>query len=132
MGLSSVVAVAAKNRNRMPILLPARSEKRRSMSTCNSSQIESWESEISESVAFLVSAYASIRRLRTLGLGDQPAGVFVELASQNIWTALVALDEYGVTVFEGTRAGGTSPERGGRQERLLTLYSELGLSEERS
>ena len=97
------------------------------MSTCNSSQSESWESEISESVAFLVSAYASVRRLRTLGLGDEPVGVSVDLASQSIWTALVALDEYGMNVFEGTRSGGTSRERGGRQECLLSLYSELGL-----
>ena len=73
------------------------------MSTCDSSQSESWESEISESVAFLVSAYASVRRLRTLGLGDEPVGVSVDLASQSIWTALVALDEYGMNVFEGTR-----------------------------
>jgi hypothetical protein len=97
------------------------------MSTGFSSQSEPWESEISESVAYLVSAYASVRRLRTLGLGDELAGLSVDLASQSIWTALVALDEYGITVFEGTRPGGTSRERGGPQECLLILYSELGL-----
>lgn len=97
------------------------------MSTGLNSRSDSWESEISESVAYLVSAYASVRRLRTLGLGDDPAGVSVELASQCIWTALVALDECGMTMFEATRPGGTSPERGGRQECLLILYSELGL-----
>ena len=97
------------------------------MTTGFSSQSESWESEISESVAYLVSAYASVRRLRTLGLGNESPGVSVDLAAQSIWTALVALDEYGTTVLEGTRPGGTSPERGGRQECLLILYSELGL-----
>ncbi len=97
------------------------------MSTGFSSQSESWESEISESVAYLVSAYASVRRLRTLGLGDEPAGLSVDLASQSIWTALVALDEYGMTVFERSRPDGSSRERGGRQECLLILYSELGL-----
>jgi hypothetical protein len=97
------------------------------MSTGLSSQSESSESEISQSVAYLVSAYASVRRLRTVGLGDESAEVSVDLASQSMWTALVALDGYGMTVFEGTRPGGTSPERDGRQECLLTHYSELGL-----
>src|SRR5271154_2232483 len=97
------------------------------MSTGFSSQSESWESEISESVAYLATAYASVRRLRTSGLGAELAGVSVDLASQSIWTALVALDEYGMTVFEGTRSGGTSRERCRRQECLLSLYSELGL-----
>jgi len=97
------------------------------MSTGFSSQSESRDSEISESVAYLVSAYASVGRLRTSGLGAELAGASVDLASQSIWTALVALDEYGMNVFEGTRSGGTSRERGGRQECLLSLYSELGL-----
>ena len=97
------------------------------MSTGFSSQSESWDSEISESVAYLVSAYASVAKLRTLGLGAEPARTSVDLASQSIWTALVALDEYGMTVFEGTRPGWTSPEHGGPQECLLILYSELGL-----
>ena len=81
------------------------------MSTGNSSQNESWESEISESVAYLVSVYASVRRLRTLGFGAELEGVAVDLASQSIWTALVALDECGMTALEGTRPGWTSPEQ---------------------
>ena len=97
------------------------------MSTGFSSQSESWESEISESVAYLVTAYASVRRLRTSGLGAELAGVSIDLASQSIWTALVALDEYGMTVLEGTRPGWTSPEHGGHQECLPILYYELGL-----
>lgn len=97
------------------------------MSTGNSSQNESWESEISESVAYLVSVYASVRRLRTLGFGAELEGVAVDLASQSIWTALVALDECGMTALEGTRPGWTSPERGGRQECLPILYYDLGL-----
>jgi hypothetical protein len=52
------------------------------MSTGFSSQSEPWESEISESVAYLVSASASVRRLRMLGLGDELAGLSVVLASQ--------------------------------------------------
>jgi hypothetical protein len=91
------------------------------------SQSKSCQSEISESVAYLVSAYAMVGRLRALVLGDEPAGVSVDLALQSIWAALAALDECGMTVLEGTRPDPTSPERGGRQECRLTLYSELGL-----
>lgn len=96
------------------------------MSSCPTSQSESWESEMSESVAHLVSAYVSVRRLRAVSPWSQLQGVSLDLASQGICTALIALDECGMTAPREVTANGTSSESGG-QECLLTLYAELGL-----
>lgn len=57
------------------------------MSSGASSQTESWESEMSESVTHLVTAYASVRRLRAVSPWSQLPGVSIDLASQSICTA---------------------------------------------
>jgi len=87
---------------------------------------EPWESEMSETVAHLVSAFAAVERLRRLTSVDKLATVPCELASQSICTALVALDECGITLLLGAEARGRTPAPRWR-ESLLKLYSELDL-----
>jgi len=81
---------------------------------------------MSESVAYLISAYAAIERLRMSVPGFQLTGEPLGLASRSIRTALVALDECGMAVLRGAGLGRPTLEAG-RRGCLLTLYSELGL-----
>jgi hypothetical protein len=85
---------------------------------------EPWESEMSEAVAHLVSAFAAVERLRKLSHGGQLAAVLCELASQSICSALAALDECGITVLFGTGAN-ASPSVPGWRESFMTVYSDL-------
>ncbi len=87
---------------------------------------EPWESEMSDTVAHLVSAYAAVERLRKLTPTGQLAAVSCELASQSICTALVTLDECAINILAGP--GASKRARAARwRESLLAVYSDLGL-----
>jgi hypothetical protein len=86
---------------------------------------EPWESEMSEAVAFLVSAFAAVERLRKLTQGGQLADVPCELASQSICAALAALDECAITVLFGASSSGSPPADW--RDSFMTVYCELYL-----
>ncbi len=87
---------------------------------------EPWESEMSQAVAHLVSAFAAVERLRKLTPDHKLATVPFDLATQSICTALVALDECGISLLFGAGASDHTPASNWR-ESLLAIYYELGL-----
>jgi hypothetical protein len=68
------------------------------------SDVESlvWESEMSDAVAHLASAYAAIQRLDQLSPFGPMAIVPYDLASQSVWTALVSLEEWSLEVWRSS------------------------------
>jgi hypothetical protein len=71
----------------------------------------SWDCEVSDAVAHLISAHFKIEAL--VGHPLEPVGVAMslELASQAIWTALVSLDECRLLLGSLKSASGCSSER---------------------
>ncbi len=88
---------------------------------------EPWEAEMCETVAYLVSAFAAVERLRKLTPGGQLTTAPCELASQSICAALAALDECDLTILlgAGDERGASAPSW---RDSLLTVCSELDLT----